>query len=89
MEKQSLQDMWDDASNRFRKLTGKILTPGRRKTLDEVCEEMEAQQSQDPTDNDLNTRAKQIGINLLQGLKLLGGVVAQGVSMVGFLILRV
>ena len=80
----------NNATDQFQNLTGKSLRLNPPKTLESVCRVIEARQSQDPSDNhDRTTRAKEIGINLLQGLKLIGGIVAQGASTVSLMTLQV
>lgn len=83
MEKMSLKDIWDDAEDRFQKLTGKVLRVNPPKTLDSVRKEIEALQARMPSDDtDLKTRAKETCMNVLNCIKLLGGVAAQGAAIV-------
>ncbi|KAH8592092.1 hypothetical protein B0O99DRAFT_689874 [Bisporella sp. PMI_857] len=84
MEKQSLDDMWSDAMERFRDLTTKNLKLSPPRTLDDIRKQIESEQadSLNSKAKDSKKRAKEIGMNALTCIKLLGGIAAQGASMV-------
>lgn len=83
IERPSLQDMWTEAEEHFLSLTGKNLSVSPPKTLEDVRREMESQQAQyDAGDKDLVRNAKNVSMNVLYCLRLLGGVAAEGASMV-------
>jgi hypothetical protein len=83
MEKQSLPDLWTAAQKRFRDKTGKVLEFSPPKTLEDVCKQIESQQADFSTkDKGLKEKAEDATMNALNCLKLLGGVAAQGASMV-------
>lgn len=87
MAEQSLPDLWKEAEARFQSRTGKPLRRSPAKTLEDVRKEIESQQVESakvlPVEKeDAKTRAKAASMNALQCLKLLGGIAAQGASMV-------
>jgi hypothetical protein len=84
MAEQSLPDLWKEAEARFQSRTGKPLRRSPAKTLEDVRKEIESQQMEGTKveKEDAKTRAKEASMNALQCLKLLGGIAAQGASMV-------
>lgn len=84
MDKKTLDDMWKDARERFRSLTGQNLELSPPKTLEDIRKQIESQQSDSSTakEKDSKKRSKEISLNALSCIKLLGGVAAQGASMV-------
>jgi hypothetical protein len=84
MDKKTLDDMWKDARERFRSLTEQNLELSPPKTLEDIRKQIESQQSDSsmPKEKDCKKRAKKISLNALSCIRLLGGVAAQGASMV-------
>ena len=87
MEKQSLDIMWEEAMERFRILTKQSLHVSPPRTLEDVRKQIELYQSDSSDDQQSRggkERAKRMSLNALSCIKLLGGVAAQGASMVCF-----
>ena len=83
MEKATLQQMWTEAMTVFERRTSQTLNLRPPKTLDDVRRQIESQPVQYAPDNQSWSRtAKNASMNVLYCLKLLGGVAAQGASMV-------
>lgn len=84
MEKPSLDDIWKDAIQRFNSLTNQDIKISPPKSLDDIKKQVDSQQSDssDQKEKDGKRRTKDILLNVLQCIKLLGGVAAQGASMV-------
>ena len=88
VEKQTLQQMWTEAMAQFEQHTGTVLNVRPPKTLEDITKQIDIQQTSyayDSNEQDLKTRAKSASMNVLYCLKLLGGVAAQGASMVSSL----
>jgi fungal STAND N-terminal Goodbye domain len=79
-----LRAMWEDAEQNFKTKTAKKLgRAGDAKTLDDVIREMESRKVEDDSDGGkIKNRAKDIGQKVLNCIQLLGGIAAQGASMV-------
>ena len=79
----SLEQIWNDAAKRFASRTSRNLKLKPPKTLDDVRIEIEKQNAEIP-DNlpDTKQKVKEAGMSILYCLKLLGGVAAQGASVV-------
>ena len=85
MEKQPLDNLWKEAMDRFQVLTQKSIKMSPPKTLDDIRKQIESDQvesSDNRQQSDGKKRAKEISLNALTCIKLLGGVAAQGASMV-------
>jgi hypothetical protein len=86
---QNLKEMWKKLEERFKAKTGRDLKPKSTKTLEEIKKKLELQESQIPPDEpekkDAKRRAKDAGLDILYCLKLLGGLAAQGASIVSVL----
>ncbi|KAH7237095.1 uncharacterized protein BKA55DRAFT_543730 [Fusarium redolens] len=77
------QPLWDEAAERFLARTGKGLNRNHPMILDDVRKQIESR-TESATDVDIaNTlkHKKEIGLNILECLKLLGGIAAQGASL--------
>ena len=86
IEKATLQQMWSEATKEFEERTSRVLNIHPPKTLEDVRKQIESQQAQyDSDERGLARQAKDASMNVLYCLKLLGGVAAQGASMVGWL----
>lgn len=81
MDKQSLEQMWKDAQDRFRELTEENLKLTPPRTLDDVRKQIESD-STGPKEKESKRRAKDMSLNALSCIKLLGGVAAQAGAMV-------
>jgi hypothetical protein len=80
----SIQSMWEEARGRFLARTQNSLDFKPPKSIDDIREMIERRYDpSSPADSDgSHERAKQIGLNILSCLKLLGGVAAQGAELV-------
>jgi len=75
--------MWEEAQERFHKLTAKELKGSRPKRLDDVITELEAKYvANSSTELDIKKRTAKVIENVLKCIQLLGGIAAQGASMV-------
>lgn len=86
----TMDHLWEDVSARFHQRTGKSLDLEPARTLDDCLQDIEMTQKQPdgPAQNGTHSRsemAKEYGRNILQCLKLLGGVAAEGAAMVLYL----
>jgi hypothetical protein len=81
MDKQSLDQMWKDAQDRFKVLTEQNLKQTPPRTLEDVRKQIESD-STGPKEKESKRRAKDLSLNALNCIKLLGGVAAQAGSMV-------
>jgi hypothetical protein len=77
----SLEDMWLQAENRFAKITSKSLKTAPKKSLNAVFAELETRYS-DKEPEVVESRTKEWMRNVLSCINLLGGIAAEGVSMV-------
>jgi len=81
----SLKDLWDDAEKKFQKITKKSLKASSQKKLDDVLRELECKYAEKDSDEESYKRqAKAMIQNVLTCIKILGGIAAQGASVVGF-----
>lgn len=83
----TMDQLWEDVSARFHQRTGKSLDLKPARTLNDCIQEIEGtrQPTDDPAQKETHSRtdtAKEYGRNILQCLKLLGGVAAEGAAMV-------
>ncbi|KAL5586192.1 hypothetical protein FOBRF1_016062 [Fusarium oxysporum] len=80
----TMEQLWDEAAERFLARTGKGLNRKPPMTIDDVRKQIESRT--DPTTGIDTANAlkhkKDIGLNILDCLKLLGGIAAQGASVV-------
>lgn len=88
-EVMAMQDMWDDVEKLFERLTGKALRSKGKTSLDDCKAQItKLQQPADadaapaPTKRSGGAKAKSYAMDMLHCVKLLGGVAAQGGSMV-------
>ncbi|KAL8741521.1 MAG: hypothetical protein Q9190_005881 [Brigantiaea leucoxantha] len=80
---QSFEQMWKDAQDRFNKKTKKSLKQAKNRSLDDVLAELNDHLNlQDPMDGSKKARIKDLAINVLNFVQLLGGIAAQGASIV-------
>jgi hypothetical protein len=79
-----LRAMWEEAERNFEAKTAKKLRgTGGAKTLDDVIREMESRKVEDDSDGrKIKNRAKDIGQKVLNCIQLLGGIAAEGASIV-------
>lgn len=79
-----MEELWDEAAKRFLARTGKGLNRKPPMTIDGVRKQIESRTDQTTDTDALNTlkHRKDIGLNILECLKLLGGIAAQGASVV-------
>lgn len=85
-EKPTMDELWAKAQQRFQDRTGKELQISPPKTLDKVREDIEdlAAKKDVFVGEERKRRFKDNAMGTLYCLKLLGGVAAQGASMVCF-----
>ena len=80
-----MDQLWEAAQKRFRDRTGQKLQVSPPKTLDDVRKEIESLSGDDGSgDSERNQRFKESCMGALYCIKLLGGVAAQGASIVWF-----
>jgi hypothetical protein len=83
MESLHLPQLWEVAGKRFLEQTGTPLEVNPPKTIDDITKQIEEQQANfDPKDKEFKEKAKDATLNVLNCLKLVGGVAAQGASTV-------
>jgi hypothetical protein len=84
MEKESLDDIWKDAARRFNALTNQDIKRSPARSLEDIRKQVDGQQpdSSGQKEKDGKKHAKDMVLNVLSCIKLLGGVAAQGASMV-------
>lgn len=79
----TLDELWKDAQDRFENITKQRLRASSVKRLDDVIKELDAKyivkSSEDAT---IQNRTKRAVHNVLQCIQLLGGIAAQGASIV-------
>ncbi|KAI4198228.1 MAG: hypothetical protein LQ350_005390 [Teloschistes chrysophthalmus] len=82
-DEQSFKRMWEDAQHRFEQKTNKSLDQHSPR-LDDVLKDLDEQfnDDDDPDNDRKRQRVKQIAVNVLKLIQLLGGVAAQGASVV-------
>jgi hypothetical protein len=82
-ERPTMDQLWETAQKRFRERTGQKLQVSPPKTLDDVRKEIESLSGDDGfKDNERKERFKESCMGALYCIKLLGGVAAQGASIV-------
>lgn len=90
-EVMGMQDMWDDVEKLFEKLTGKALRSKGKTSLDDCKAQIaklqqpageDADAAPAPTKRSGGAKAKSYAMDMLHCVKLLGGVAAQGGSIV-------
>jgi fungal STAND N-terminal Goodbye domain len=86
----SLDQMWREAEERFKKLTNKKLRDPSKARLEDVIKSLDAKPTEKgPDDQPAKDRAMRIMQNVLNLVKLLGGIAAEAVSTVSDCILGV
>ncbi|EXM19566.1 hypothetical protein FOTG_12421 [Fusarium oxysporum f. sp. vasinfectum 25433] len=80
----TMEQLWDEAAERFLARTGKILNRKPPMTIDDVRKQIESRTDPTTDIDAANTlkHKKDIGLNILECLNLLGGIAAQGASVV-------
>ncbi|EXA35873.1 hypothetical protein FOVG_12995 [Fusarium oxysporum f. sp. pisi HDV247] len=80
----TMEQLWDEAAERFLVRTGKGLNRKPPMTIDDVRKQIESRTDPATYIDAANTpkHKKDIGLNILECLKLLGGIAAQGASVV-------
>jgi hypothetical protein len=80
----TMEQLWDEAAERFLARTGKGLNRKPPMTIDDVRKQIESRTDPTTDIDAANTlkHKKDIGLNILECLKLLGGIAAQGASVV-------
>lgn len=81
----SFKRMWEKAQIRFQERTSKSLRLSTGKSLEDVLKELEERYPQESifeTRGQSKSNAKEVVRNVLSCINILGGIVAQGASMV-------
>ena len=82
-EEQGFKQMWVEARFRFEETTKKSLVQSRNHTLDDVLKDLDQKfNGNDTNEGAKQQRVKELASNVLTFIKLLGGIAAQGASMV-------
>ena len=82
-EEQTFQQMWEDAKSRFKDLTNKNLTQSTNRSLEEVIDLINKKfDSSEPENGGKHKRFKELALNILNLLQILGGIAAQGTASV-------
>jgi hypothetical protein len=84
-EDYNLQEAWDRACGSFAQTTKVDLTVTPKYTVDEVLDQIQTKQDEDDERNNKYRVAKDVIGKTLTFITVLGGIAAQGASMVGFL----
>ena len=80
---QSFAQMWEDAQVRFEKTTNKSFKQAKNQRLGDVLAQLDQHfNPRDPKDGGKKARIKELVTNVLKFVQLLGGIAAQGASMV-------
>ena len=80
---EGFQQMWEDAKARFKQTTNKTLTSTRPRSLEDVLAQLDQHFRPSESGEDAKMqRVKEMAANLLKLINLLGGLAAQGASMV-------
>lgn len=80
----SFKEMWEKAELRFQKITNKSLRASKKKSLNDVIKDLETRYADEDSDGEsAKDRAKELIGNVLSCINLLGGIAAQGASIVG------
>lgn len=78
--------IWDEAAQEFNKICGKTLEKGKLKSWDDVRKAIENIEKVSYVDNSKNNmwdRAKDAGIQVLEGLSFLTSLTSDAASLVG------
>lgn len=89
-EEYSFKAMWEQAQLRFQERTSRALKSGKGKSLEDVLRELEERYPEDnifQAPSGSKSNVKDIVRNVLNCINILGGIVAQGASMVCILII--
>lgn len=82
-DEQDFQQMWIEAQNRFKKTTKKSLDQRNNRSLDDVLRELDKRfNTDDAQEGGAQHRVKELASNVLTFIELLGGIAAQGASIV-------
>ena len=82
-DEQDFRQMWIEAQNRFEKTTKKSLVQKNNRSLDDVLKELDKRfNTDDAQEDDAQRHIKVLTSNLLTFIELLGGIAAQGASIV-------
>lgn len=85
-EDYNLQEAWDQACGSFARTTKVDLTVTPKYTVDEVLDQIQTKQDEDDERNNKYRVAKDVIGKTLTFITVLGGIAAQGASMVGVLL---
>lgn len=79
----SFKQMWESAQAQFEEVTKKSLKSVKVKTLDEVLKDLDSKfNPKDPGDGGKKARFKELASNVVTFINLLGGIAAEGASIV-------
>ncbi|KAF2228666.1 hypothetical protein EV356DRAFT_457297 [Viridothelium virens] len=79
----NFEEMWEQAAKKFEQKTSKNLRGSRDRSLEEAIGVLrEKFDAQDPDSGGRQQRIKELATNVLKFIQLLGGIAAQGASMV-------
>ena len=82
-DEQDFRQMWIEAQKRFEKTTKKSLVQTNSRSLDDVLRELDKRFSTDDAqEGGAQRRVKELASNVLTFIQLLGGIAAQGASLV-------
>ncbi|KAI9657615.1 MAG: hypothetical protein M1821_002791 [Bathelium mastoideum] len=82
-DEQTFQQMWVEARTRFEATTKKSLMQSKNRSLDDVMKALDHKfNDKDPEDGGKQKRVKELAMNVLTFINLLGGIAAQGASVV-------
>ncbi|KAF4341851.1 Nacht and tpr domain protein [Fusarium beomiforme] len=84
MKDMTMEQLWDEAARRFEDRTRQGLHPKPPITLDDVRQQIESRPESATDVDDVSSikHKKEIGLNILECLRVLGGIAAQGASVV-------
>ena len=75
--------MWSEAEERFKNTTKKSLVQSRNLSLDDVLRTLDERfRNQDPDEGGKSPNFKNLALNVLKIIELLGGIAAQGASLI-------
>ena len=82
-DEQGFKEMWIEVQTRFAQITKKSLVQSQNRSLDDVLKELDRRFNEDDRDDGRKQkRVKELATNVLTLVQLLGGIAAQGASMV-------
>ena len=82
-DEQDFRHMWIEAQNRFEKMTKKSLVQKNIRSLDDVLRDLDKRfKTDDAQEGGARRRVKELASNVLTFIELLGGIAAQGASIV-------